>query len=437
MTKWPARVRDSLREVNRRFAAAVVFALAVAFLSDAAAQDGPLAPLGVRLSAFLGRDSNVFRVPDDAPDPQQLRGISGKSDTFRTTVLGLDVDKTYSRQRFTASITKTETRYNKFTSLDRDLLDYNGKLQWEVGPRVRGVLFADHTESVIEFEDQQACDPLILALNPALCPAALRVVNKRTTDRRDATIVIEVTPRWHLLGGLSEYSARTSQLFLAQPSTDIDSQELGLRYVSGSLNSVTLMRRSKKGQYILPSGIINVFALIDTDFTDTETELQATWQPTGNSTLNGRLTWLERENQHLPQRDFSGTAGELRYLWTPTGKLSFGLTASRNILPWTADTQASYRVDDLIIFRPVWQVSDKIRLSLNPSRLVSDFRGPVAPLTGPLRNDKLYAVTFAAEWTPYQGILVVGTLQHSQRKSTNPGLEFKDTIATLNASLRF
>src|SRR6185295_5587218 len=138
---------DALRRVHRRLVPTAGFALAVAFLSwHAAAQEGPLAPLGVRLGTSLGWDSNVFRVPDDAPDPQAFRGISGKSDTFRNTVYGLDLDKSYSRQRFTAGITKTEIRYNKFTSLDHDPLDYYGKLQWEVGPRVHGVLFADHKE---------------------------------------------------------------------------------------------------------------------------------------------------------------------------------------------------------------------------------------------------------------------------------------------------
>src|SRR5262245_18172126 len=154
MQKWPARVRDALRKVHRRLVPPAAFALAVALLPwPAAAQDGPIAPLGVRLSTSFSRDSNVFRVPDDAADPQAFRGISGKSDTFWTNVFGLDFDKSYSRQRFTAGITKTETRYDKFTSLDRELLDYYGKLQWEVGPRVRGVLFDDHAESVIQCED--------------------------------------------------------------------------------------------------------------------------------------------------------------------------------------------------------------------------------------------------------------------------------------------
>src|SRR6185503_15876847 len=239
----------------------------------------------------------------DAPDPQGFRGIGGKSDTFRNTVYGLDLDKSYSRQRFTASITKTEIRYNKFTSLDHDPLDYYGKLQWEVGPRVHGVLFWDHKEDAIQFEDQQG----------------LRFLNKRTSDVRNATIVVEVHPRWHLLGGLYEVRTRTTQVNLSQPAADTTIEEVGLRYVSGSQNSVTLMRRSKKGQNVVPN--IIAAALTGTDITDEESELLATWQLSGKSTLNGRLTWLEHKNQQLPQRDFSGTAGQLGYVWIPTGKL--------------------------------------------------------------------------------------------------------------------
>jgi hypothetical protein len=298
-------------------------------------------------------------------------------------------------------------------------LIYNGNFYWRAGPRLSGVLRVDTGESVVAFDDAQATTTL----------------NKRTTDTRDATIVVEVHP-----GGIcwaastNRARERPSLTWLNRPRHHTRRSRSQVR--DGSQNSVTLTRRSRRVRTSSPR-IVNFVALIDTDFTDHETELQATWQLTGKSTLNGRLTWLERKNQHLPQRDFSGTAGELGYVWTPTGKLSFGLSATANILPWTADTQASYRVDDTLALRPTWQVSDKIRLSLNPFLTVSDFRGPVAPLTRPLRHDDLVGVTFAAEWSPYQGVLLVATLQHSQRKSTHPEFEFKDRTAALNASLKF
>ena len=397
--------------VRRRLVSVVACALAVGSPSwHAVAQDGPLRPLSVRLGTSLAWDSNVFRVRDDA-----------RSDTFQTTFAGLDLDKSFSQQRLTASITKRETRYDKFTFLDRDALDYNGNLFWRAGPRLSGVLHVDHSESEVAFDDAQGTTLI-----------------KRTTDRRDASVDVLIYNRWHLLARFYDVKSTTSLLFLAQPSTEIKAREIGLRYVSGSGNWVTLTRRSRKGQNILPFGLDEV-NFIDTDFTENESELQATWNLTGASALNGRLTWLERNHRNFPQRDFSGTGGELGYLWTPTGKLSLKFSATRNILPWTADTQASYRVDDLFVFRPTWQVSDKVRLSLTPSLTVSDFRGPVAGLPTPLRHrhDNLLGVTFAAEWSPYQGVLLVATLQHTQRKSTHPEVEFRDSVATLNASLKF
>ena len=420
MRNLPARVRDGFGMLHRRLAPVVACAFAVAFPSwHAAAQDGRLSPLSVRLGTLLTWDSNVFRVPDSAPDPQLFRGIGGRSDTFQTTFVGLDLDKSFSQQRLTASITKTETRYDKFTSLDRDALDYNGNLHWRAGPRVSGVLHVDHSESVVGFDDTQATTLI-----------------KRTTDRRDASVDVWAYDGWHVLARFYEAKSTTSLVFLAQPSSEIKAGEVGVRYVSGSENWVTLTRRSRTGQNILPGGV-DFVNLIDTDFTENESELQATWNLTGSSALYGRVTWLERNHQHFPQRDFSGTGGEFGYGWTPTGKLSFKFSAIRNILPWTADTQASYRVDDLFALRSTWQVTDKVRLSLNPFLTVSDFRGPVAPVTRPLRHDNLLGVTFAAEWSPYQGVLLIATLQHSQRKSNHPEAEFKDSVATLNASLKF
>ncbi len=99
-------------------------ALAAAWLAQPAmAQHGPLS---LRLESSVNWDANVFRRPDSAADPQLDRGIGGKSDRYSRTSVGLNFDKTWSQQRIVFDAGQTATRYDKFSSLDRDAFNYRG-----------------------------------------------------------------------------------------------------------------------------------------------------------------------------------------------------------------------------------------------------------------------------------------------------------------------
>ncbi len=381
----------------------------------AAAQDRPLV---LRLGSSLTWDANVFRLAETAADPQLAQGIAGKSDRITAANIGLRFDKAYSQQHILFDATRTATRYDKFTFLDGDAFNYRGAWEWHLSPRVSGTLSADRTEALISFDNTQ-----ILQRNVSVI------------SNRNFAIDAWLFGGWHLLAGASKLERKNSLVFLAQPDSSQTSGEVGLRYVAESQSSITATRRSSRGANT--GQAVDTFNFIDSGFTVQESELNATWMASGRSTLNGRMTRIERHNEHVPQRDFSGVAAELGHTWTPTGRLALNFSALRAVTSFALDTSSSYRVDDTLAFAPAWQVSDKIGLRMRAYRLVSDYRGPVVPVTDPFRHDILRSVQFAMDWSPHRKVTLSATLQRDRRSSNEAALKFDDTNAGLSASLAF
>ncbi len=406
----------SLGELLQAGRGVFFWSLAAAWLAQPAmAQHGPLS---LRLESSVNWDANVFRRPDSAADPQLDRGIGGKSDRSSRTSFGVNFDKTWSQQRVVFDAGQTAVRYDKFSSLDRDAFNYRGLWEWHLTPRISGTLSADSAESVVGFDHALAVQQIVTV-----------------TRNRGFTADGWLFGGWHLLAGVSEFERKNSQVFLAIPGITQTSGEIGLRYVTASQNSVTFTQRSRRGTN---SGqAVDFVNFIDSEFSVRESELAANWVMSGKSTLNGRLTRIERRNPNIPQRDFSATAGELRYAWTPTGKLTLNMSVQRKVSPFAQDTSVTYRVEDTLAFGPSWKVGEKTALRMNAYRRTSDFLGPVVAVAGPLRRDTLISAQLAADWTPHPKVTLSASVQRDRRSSTDAAFTFNDTITSINASLKF
>ena len=423
------RIWNRSRAYRRGLFSAAVCALATGLpalpvaAQDVVAQDAVAAQLRavtLQLNTSTMWDNNVFRLPDSAPDPQLLTfGIPGKSDRITTTTLGLSIDKAYAQQQFKLDVSRVGTRYAKFTSLNRDSSAYNGAWLWTLTPHLSGTLSANRAESLVPFTDLTTPVPIT------------RVINNRTFSL-DGWMF----GGWHVLAGAVNTTQQTSQVFLAQPNYNTNSAELGLEYAAASGSSITATSRTTRGNN--PNQGIDLVNFFDNGYTLKESELKTTWMMSGKSTLNGRLA---RDNYHyanIQQRDFSGTNGELSYVWAVDGRLMFNFSASRKVMPWTADTQASYKVDDRVSFSPALQLGNTITVRMNAYRVISDYLGAVAPLIGPPRRDTLRGAQLAVDWSPpMRHLRLTGSVQRDQRSSNVAGLDFDDTIGMLSASLTF
>ena len=375
-------------------------------------------PFQLRLGREITWDANVFRIPDSAPDPQAGRGIPGRSDQLTRTSVGLKFDKEYGLQRLLIDIGQSTLRYDKFSSLNSDAYDRLARLNWQLGPRLRGTLSAIRSQSAVGFDQTGGTTNIV-----------------RTNGSEQLTVDGWLSGGWHLLAGYSASDVTNSVPFVTQPNVNQSTAEAGLRYVAESANSVSYTQRWGRGSYA--GQAVNFVTLTDSGFTLRESELMASWVTGGQSALEGRLTWIERRYDNIPQRGFSGVAGEVRYHWTPTGNLTFDFSALQNLTAYTPDLQSSYRKDDTLSFAATWAVGATTTLRMNLSRQSSSFLGPVTPVAGPQRHDVLNIARLAVEWKPHARITLGASVQRQQRTSNDANFAFNDTIGGLSAMLTY
>ena len=258
---------------------------------------------------------------------------------------------------------------------------------------------------------------------------------KTSNDNNRFTIDGWLFGGWHLLAGASHSEFVNNQVFASIPGTKQTNREFGLSYVATSGSSIVATQRWTDGVYPGQNG--NLGNLIDNKFTVRETELSGAWIVSMRSTLNGRVTWLERRYQGPTGLDFSGMTGELSYIWTPAGRLSVNASARRNLTPFF-QLGSSYRADNTFSIGPAWTISNKVTLSMSANRLVSDYAGSsVVALAGPPRHDTTDSAQLAASWIAHQKLTLGASVVLSRRRSNLAGLDFDDAIARLTASLVF
>lgn len=368
----------------------------------------------VVLGSSLTYDANVFRLPDK---PQLVGGRRVVSDKIGVFYAGLRIDKPYAQQRLQFGVTETAYRYGNRPSLNFNALDYRGAWLWHLGPRLSGTLSADRKKSSVSYDNFRGSQ-----------------TNVRTTDNHSFNLDGWVFGGWHLLLGISRNEQKNSVPFLAEQDVRTTKSEAGVNYVSGSGKSITVTRRSTRGNYLNRG--TDLATVFDKDFREQESELNASWIVSGNSTLNGHLSRTERRHERFSQRDFSGRTGEFGYAWTPTGKLRVNFSAKRNIAPFLG-AGSSYSVSDTLSLAPAWQVGARTEVHMSFSRTEQDFPGSVDPSLGPARSDTLNSLQLGLSWSPLRNASISASLQRDRRSSNDAAFEFDGTIASFSASLTF
>ena len=362
-------------------------------------------------------DSNPFLLSSSV-DPQAQLGTSDKSDTITSAFVGVNIDKLYSLQHFYLDATETTYRHSNFSLLNFDAFQYRGGWDWRLGTRLSGTLSADRSQALVNYADFRNTTQR----------------NVVTTEHRLASLDGWVSGGWHALLAATQVVSENSVPFIQQGSYRLTGGDGGIKYLAQSGSSVELHAASANGDYLdQPLDPVN---LIDDGFRRTESYVKASLPFSAKSTLDGRLGWVDYRNNHFGQRDFSGTVGTLGYLWRPTERLSFTLLASRDRVPYVADT-SSYVVNDTVSLAPSWTLSPKTALIFTLSQTASDFGGAVVTSSAPLRHDDLSSAQLALKWTPLRSVTVNASLRHLRQSSNTAGFDYKDDIASVNASVLF
>ncbi len=371
----------------------------------------------VYLAEGYQQDSNLFR-----------QSANQQSDSILTTSATLAFSKPLAQQRFSLDASLIDYRYSKNDYLDYRATNYNGAWNWALTHRLTGVLSFSQVEAQTSFVDYsqgaQLTRPIV-----------------RRTNVNHFGAEWQVMGGWRLLGGLTNNQQSNSSTFTAQNSYELNSWELGAKYVWPSGNYLQLLRREGSGEYkdralvgfdVVPAPFNSQF---DTGFTQTDTEARLYVPLTGKSSLDGRVMHQTRKHDHFSQRDYSVNIGRVDYTWRATGNISLATGLRREVAAYQTPI-SSYYVADGFNIQPAWQISPKVVARFNYDWQRRKYEG--ALVTGqPEWRDTLQTARVSVDWAPVRWATLSTGYQRDTRSSTRVNSDFKANILSLNVRLSF
>ena len=108
----------------------------------------------------------------------------------------------------------------------------NGAWLWSLTPRIKGNLSANYNEGLNSFVDFRG-----------------RSRNLRTTQMYRFDVEGEIAGGFSAIGGVNHFDQKNSQIFIAERDYQANAAEYGIRYVSSTDSSVTLLGRHTRGEY--------------------------------------------------------------------------------------------------------------------------------------------------------------------------------------------
>ena len=388
---------------------------------SAAADEGDV--LNFIVGYSITYDDNLFRLPSD-PAPGQIVGVTSRSDTIQTGILGFTLDKPVARQRFLVDASFNSSRFSENSRLNYDGHNLRGRWLWELGNRWKGEVGAEATRTLQSFAD-------------------IRVAAKDLIDYRRfyGSANYWYHPEWSAFVGASSADSTNSSELLRANDYRADYLELGLRFVPPTGNQIALKVRHTDGSYpnrdIVVVGNL-VLSTVDKSYVQDDLELSTDWRPTGESHIVARVAWTSRRNENLPERDFSGPTGRLLYDWAVTGKTALNLTLFREIGA-TDELTAAYVVSNGISVTPTWTPTAKVSVQGTLSYILRDYQDDPGFViaAGPQREDRVRTASLTTTYLPLRSLQLSLTLQKQRRSSNIPSNEYDDNLAIGSAQFTF
>jgi exopolysaccharide biosynthesis operon protein EpsL len=374
----------------------------------------------LHFTASLGQvhDSNLFRLPSNI-DTVPLIGRSSSAETINITALGANYQRSYSLQRVELDVRVTDYRYQNFDYLSFMATNYRAAWNWSYTPHFYGLLRTTRDESLNSFVDFRGLNQ--------------RNLRSDTATNFDATY--ELDARWRLKGALSRSARSNSEPLTGEADYRSLALQAGAQYVLPSGSSAGYRIRATNGTYTTRRTIPSA-GFFDTEFTQTDNILNATWAVSRDTQAEFTFGLRSRSHPNYPQRDFNNVIGSATVNWAYSGKT--GLTAG-----WTREAGAFETADfnfsqtDRFSIGPVWQISPKTTVRLRLEHAIREFKGAPAGFVTAQRRDTTNDASVSVDWEPYRFLLLSASLQNSRRSSTAPGFGFKSNVLNVNAQFTY
>ncbi len=381
--------------------------MAMLAITSVGAQADELDTFQFRVGENIMHQSNVFYLPDSA-NPQ--------GDKVAVTSAGLKINKAYGLQQIELDVGAENYRYSRFSQLNFTAMNYAAAFRWSITPAFHGNVIANRREFVDSSADVQNTGQ----------------VNRRTDRFNALDAEYELGAAWRLVGGVFERRISNSQPFTFEGNSKIQGTEAGLRYVYPSGTSLAYRYKQGKGDY-QDRPLSAQFA---NQFKDREHEFKLGIAPTGKTTIQARLSHLQRRHEGLPARDFSGLTGQLDATWAVTGKTTIAGGVVHELGSYQ-DQTASYYEGDRFFVSPTWKPTEKTAVRLRYDHGKRKFRGALPGVAGIDRTDTTNLSSITLEWQALRALKLAAMAQQQNRRSSAPGFDYKNTSVGISALFSF
>ncbi|MEC5387846.1 hypothetical protein VVD49_19090 [Uliginosibacterium sp. H3] len=363
--------------------------------------------LGVSVSESAKYDSNVFRLANESYTAATSEA-GQRHDFVSITTLRAALDKRFGRHRLIIFAAPSIVRYQTFDQFDyigqQFVTDWSGR----IGNDGRYGASYSHTKSATDPADQQVATG-----------------NTATRDMLGADLALPFAPRWLAVTAWRADKIRNSSETERTGDNDGGWIDGGIRFQPASGNKIDL--RYRRSHYNYPNIIPSVVS--DNTYTQNEVELSTVWQLSEPSRLEGRVSYVQREHENIPERDFSGWVGSVGYIWTPTEATRLALRVFRD-LGAVSDASASYADTYGISLVPNWALSPKLALGGIAESRRRSYNGFTLTPRAPERTDRIgVTVRYMATRNWEFGF----SMSDERRRTSDTARQYSDVISSLSA----
>jgi exopolysaccharide biosynthesis operon protein EpsL len=330
------------------------------------------------LDDSLSYDSNLLRTPVE------------QSDTYRTTSVGLAIEKDFSRQVFSAKVNAARIHFDRFSVLDYDSKDLQGNWNWHIGNHLEGNLGSQSSQTLTPFNEVQQ---------------QLRNLRTRRSDVFNLSWLLH--PRWRLRGSVMQSGLSYDLLLQRFGDRKFDAAEFGVDYSVSGNNRIGLQvtrtavtfPHADEDPFIARNGLPITF----NDYVESEAKLRINWEYSGKTQLLFLGGWVVRKHDNFPVRDYNGANARLIVNWTPTGKSRLAWNAWREIGA-VDNLVTSYSLNQGTSVAGIWIASAKTRVDAKLSYESRDYNN--VDNFGFVRSDTNRNLSLSFVYTPFQHLQI-------------------------------
>jgi hypothetical protein len=354
-------------------------------------------------------DSNVFDLQNGYPVP----GTTDyqRSDSLYTYGAAFDASYLWSQQKLFALLSTTEYKYDHFSQLSHDEYNLDGGWDWKLGPTLDGVVEAMRTKSMVPFTNVNFSQFVL-----------------QTEQRESAKLGLAISHDWRLEG--SGYYSDINQVFFDGPDLGLRTSyaETALKYVGQAGLTFGLSGGYMDGRYSGP------IAADNSTFHQTNTNLVATYQPSGHSSLDAALGYSDRTSASQLST-LSGFTGEINYANQLTGLTSLQIQLSRLINSFVPNVSAE--IDSIALINVRWQATYKIGVVAGYTFTNRELPGQGNAPVGSTRLDHIQYGTIKADYEPLRWLSIKPYVSIQTRSSNFVSGNFNATVYGVNFTVQW